>query len=271
MTLSAQIPLGTRVGRALARIAIDRVGESLGCALPRTAEQIADPEVLNALIREYRPEAQPDLPAIRRVRLPGVFYESSNCTNFRLDVDFERPSSAEGPLPRSLYVKLPCSELGTRAFANAVGFWEVEFEFCARVAGRCPIRVPRVFAAARRGSRFVLLLENLEETPGTRLFVNRDMAQGTTIERARQCLATLAALHSAHWGWPPQDRNTLIPPTCIPTWLREGVVSHARSRRSRSPRHTVPLPTSSSPSMWRCVVRRSGNGMRSSTTGTASP
>ena len=94
------------------------------------------------------------------------------------------PMVFEAP-PGTLYAKLPCAELGTRAFANAVGFWEVEATFCERIASQVPIRVPRVHAVARRGARFVLLLENLHETPGTRLFLNRDMAAGTTPERAR--------------------------------------------------------------------------------------
>jgi hypothetical protein len=58
-----------------------------------------------------------------RVGLPGVRFESSNCQNFLIEVEWEDAAAWQGaPLPKSLYVKLPCEELGTRAFANALGF-----------------------------------------------------------------------------------------------------------------------------------------------------
>ena len=44
--------------------------------------------------------------------------------------------------------------------------WPLECTFCERVATQIPIRVPRVYAAVQRGSRFVLLLENLRFEPG---------------------------------------------------------------------------------------------------------
>jgi len=81
--------------------------------------------------------------------------------------------------------------------------------------------VPRVYAAARRGARFVLLLENLREVPGAKLFINRDMASGTTPERARQCLRTFADLHAAFWGWTKERRESLIPAR-LHTYLAPG-------------------------------------------------
>jgi aminoglycoside/choline kinase family phosphotransferase len=153
--------------------------------------------------------------------LPGVEFESSNCKNFLLELDFEGDVSPGEILPRTAYVKLPCAEIATRAFANAVGFWEVEATFCERLAARVPIRVPRVYAVARRGARFVLLLENLQEVPGARLFINRDMAAGTTPERARQCLDTFADLHAAFWGWTKDERESLIP-NRLHTYLAPG-------------------------------------------------
>src|SRR5262245_42371398 len=185
MDLRGSMLLGSRVARALARIASDRVREWHGAALARTPEQIARPEVVNALLASQGDGS----PRVARVRLPGVRFESSNCQNFLIEVDWEDAAVRRcGPLPKSLYVKLPCEELGTRAFANALGFWAVECAFARRVAGKVPIRVPRVFAVAERGARFVLLLENLHDEPGTRLFTNRDMAAGTTVEQARRCL-----------------------------------------------------------------------------------
>jgi hypothetical protein len=223
--------LALRLGAALARIARDRVDESLGRALPRTPEQLADPGVLDRLLAKHAPPGGPPLPPVRRARLPGVRFESSNCTNFLIEVEF-----AGGPdpaLPRALYAKLPSASLATRAFANAVGFWEVEVQFCRRLAARLPIETPRVFAAARRGARFVLLLENLHERPGTRLFINRDMAAGTTPDRSRRCLETFAALHAAFWELPRGERETLLPLRLHP-YLTPGARARSRAMASAS-------------------------------------
>jgi hypothetical protein len=167
---------------------------------------------------------------VRRARLPGVRFESSNCTNFLIEVEF---ASADPGLPRTLYAKLPTPELATRAFANATGFWETEVRFCERLAARLPIETPRVFAAAHRGARFVLLLENLHERPGTKLFINRDMAAGTTPERSRRCLETFAVLHAAFWDLPAVEREGLLPGRLHP-YLTPGGRARSRAMLSAS-------------------------------------
>ncbi|MFT4571947.1 MAG: hypothetical protein ACI8TX_003916 [Hyphomicrobiaceae bacterium] len=206
-----QLALGVSLSAAMGRVAIDRVEEAFGRALPRTPVQLANPEVINQLIRDFAPAGAASLPPVSAVSLPGVTFESSNCTNFLIDLDFDAAQGDGRGLPRTAYAKLPCSELSTRVFANAIGFWEVEEAFCERLATRVPVRVPQVYAVARRGARFVLLLENLHDVPGTRMFINRDMAAGTTIERARMCLRTFAELHAEFWGWSPDQREALLP------------------------------------------------------------
>lgn len=203
--------MGARLSGSLGRIVFDRVAEVFGRALPRTQTQISSADAVNQIFREFTPPGQAPLPSVQNVALPGVDFESSNCTNFLIDLDFGKLVQGDSRLPSTAYVKMPCPEIATRAFANAVGFWEVEEAFCERVASRVPIRVPRVYAVARRGSRFVLLLENLGAIPGTRMFINRDMAAGTTIERARMCLKTLAELHAEFWGWPQEQQEALLP------------------------------------------------------------
>ena len=201
MELQGGLALGRGAALAVSRILLDAVREPFGAALPRTAEQLARPEVVDRLLRERTPSS----PRVRAVRLPGVDFESSNCRNFLIELDCDDGAA------RSLYAKLPCDELRTRAFANALGFWALECTFCERVAAHLPIRVPRVHAVARRGARFVLLLENLRELPGIRLFINRDMAAGTTPDRARLCLSTFAELHAAFHGWSEPQREALLP------------------------------------------------------------
>lgn len=205
----------------MGRVVIDRLEESVGRALPRTPEQVANPDVINSLVEQFGPTGARSLPHVRSARLPGVRFESSNCTNFLVELEYDEEPNPEQRAPRTAYVKLPCPELATRAFANAVGFWEVEAAFCEQVASRVPVRVPQVYAVARRGARFILLLENLHELEGTRLFDNRDMAAGTTVERARMCLCAFADLHAEFWGWSAGQRNALVPDR-LHTYLAPG-------------------------------------------------
>ena len=234
--IAGEAGVALRFAGALGRIAVDRVAEAFGRALPGTPEQLADPQVLNALLAQHAPPGASPLPPVARARLPGVRFESSNCTNFLIEVEFA--GAPDPALPRSFYAKLPAPELATRAFANALGFWEVEVTFCQRLASRLPIETPRVFAAVRRGSRFVLLLENLHERPGTQLFINRDMAAGTTPERARRCLETFAALHAGFWRVPRGERDALLPLRLHPH-LAPGARARSRAlaRASIAPTH----------------------------------
>ncbi|MBJ18283.1 MAG: hypothetical protein CL933_02555 [Deltaproteobacteria bacterium] len=204
------LKLALRTAGSFFRIASDGVAERLGGALPRTKAQIAKPETINELIRRHAPRDQIPLPPVQGVRLSGVDFESSNCLNFLIDLDFETTASHK-PLPKTAYVKLPCEELSTRSFANTLGFWPLETIFCERVAQHMPIRVPRVYAAVQRGARFVLLLENLHEIPGARLFINRDMAAGTTPERAARVLRSFAEMHAHFWDWPEAKREAFLP------------------------------------------------------------
>jgi aminoglycoside phosphotransferase (APT) family kinase protein len=208
------LALGWQVAAAAGRIASDRVGASLGRALPTTPEEFAREDVINALLRSGAPDGAAPLPPVARVRLPGVVFESSNCQNFLVELEFA--GGATPGLPETAYVKLPCRSLTTRVFANALGFWALECAFCRTLAHRMPIRVPRVYAVAQRGSRFALLLENMRAVPGVQLFINRDMAAGTTPERAARALSTLAELHAGFWEWDAARREALLPAALHP-------------------------------------------------------
>jgi len=210
MDLAANLTLGWQVAAAAGRIGSDRVGATLGRGLPATPEAIARPGVIDEILRAGAPEGCAPLPRVTAVRLPGVEFESSNCRNFLVELEFGgEPARPE--LPATAYVKLPCRSLATRVFANALGFWALECTFCRTLAHRVPIRVPRVYAVAQRGSRFVLVLEDLSAAPGVRLFGNRDMAAGTTPERAVRALTVLAQLHAGFWDRSAAERETLLP------------------------------------------------------------
>ncbi|HWE56727.1 MAG TPA: hypothetical protein VG435_14535 [Acidimicrobiales bacterium] len=192
--------LAARAVRATAQVGADAVRHSLGRALPLTPEALARPQVVSTLIGT----------PLRDVRLTGDRFDSSNCQNFLIDIE-----DAEGA-GRRLYAKLPARELAPRVFANTLGYWHLECAFCARVADRVPVRVPRVEAVVEQGSRFVLLLEDLTAVPGTRLFVNADMAAGTTVDHALLCVTALARLHAGFQGTGSWERDRLLPPALHP-------------------------------------------------------
>jgi hypothetical protein len=235
MSWRGGMTLGSRLSLALGQIAVDRVLELGGASLPRTPDQVADIDSINRLLTHYD---NGSLPPVSHVSLPGISFESSNCQNFLVAVEWDRQAVEGESLPETLYVKLPCHELSTRAFANAVGFWAVECCFARNVAAHVPIRVPRVFAVAERGARFVLLLENLCRDPGVRLFDNRDMAAGTSVERARLCLETFAELHAAFWNIDGTRREALLPHR-LHTYLAPGGrgLTQALNSAAISPTH----------------------------------
>jgi hypothetical protein len=220
--IKGSLQLAARTAFSFAQLAKDALDERAGRALPVTREEIARPEVINDLLARFGPQGKRALPPVSEVRLPGVDFESSNCINFLIEVEFDLGSAPEGQsgqggidaaaLPRTIYVKIPCEERTTRSFAHTLGFWSLETTFCARAAHAVPIRVPKVYAAAQKGARFVLLLENLHESPGVQLFINRDMAAGTTPERAERVLTSFAELHAHFWDWPAAKRDALLPP-----------------------------------------------------------
>jgi aminoglycoside phosphotransferase (APT) family kinase protein len=198
--LRGGVQLGRSAARALALVGADAARAPFGRALPRMPEELARPDVISGLLGT----------PVRDVRLPGVRFDSSNCQNFLVEVDDVNGST------RTLYAKLPARELGPRVFANTVGYWSLECAFCTRVAPHVSVRVPRVHAVAERGSRFVLLLENVAELPGARMFVNADMAAGTTPEQARRCLTAFAELHADFHGRDGAAREQLLPMSLHP-------------------------------------------------------
>ena len=71
------------------RILLDRLAESTGRALPRTPEQLANADTVNSMFRECSPRGATPLPPVRTARLSGVDFESSNCSNFLIDLEFD--------------------------------------------------------------------------------------------------------------------------------------------------------------------------------------
>lgn len=237
MSWRGGVALAADGARALSEIALEGLRDVAGASLPSTPEAIVRDGVVDSLLGRHAPAGSPLLPRVESARLPGVDFESSNCRNFLIELDYADPSAAAtAGAPRTLYVKLPTEVFATRLFAGALGFWDLECTFCERLASQVPIRVPRVHAVVRRGARFVLLLENLRELPGVRLFINRDMAAGTTPAQARLALSAFAEMHAHFHGWSPERREALLPIAMHPTLIpRKTAITLAMNRAAIRP------------------------------------
>jgi hypothetical protein len=155
-------------------------------------------------------------------------------------------------LPSTLFVKLPSAQLWTRLFCNLLGIWSNECHFYRSAASRVPIGVPQAYVVADQGSRFVLILEDLHAAGDLRLFTNPDMIEGASVERAKQCLSTFAALHAAFDDLTANERAAILPPELHPfnspnARVLSPVLSHAaigpchRKAPDRFPKDMVDL------------------------------
>ena len=203
------------LGRLIAdsnRIGYDAVAEHLGGALPLFPASVARPDVLNRLLREHGMDAAADA-QVASVELLDIKSISSNCNNSVVRVEPRTPNSS---LPSTLFVKLPSTQLWTRLFCNLLGIWRNECHFYRHAASRVPIRVPQPYVAAAQGSRFVLVLEDLNAAGDLQLFTNPDMIEGASVERAKLCLSTFASLHAAFHDFNAEERAAILPPELHP-------------------------------------------------------
>ena len=65
---------------------------------------------------------------------------------------------------------------------------------------------------ANRGSRFIMLMENLHDDAGVVLHTNLEMMRGPSLEKVRRCLDTLARIHAEFHGIERAEREQLLSP-----------------------------------------------------------
>jgi len=194
------------------RLGFDAVAERFGGALPLYPETVANPQKLNQLLREYGTNLAAGA-EVESVDLLDIKSISSNCNNSVIRL---APSASSSDLPSALFVKLPSAQLRTRLFCNLLGIWSNECHFYRHVASRVPFRVPQPYVVADRGSRFVLVLEDLHAGGNLQLFTNPDMIAGTSIEQAKWCLSAFASLHATFHGLDAEERASILPPELHP-------------------------------------------------------
>jgi len=203
------------LGRLVAdsnRIGFDAVAEPFAGALPLLPASVAKPRVLNHLLKEHGTGAAAGA-EVAAVELLDIKSISSNCNNSVVRIE---QGTTDSTLPSTLFVKLPSTQLWTRLFCNLLGIWSNECHFYRHAASRVPIRVPQAYVVADQGSRFVLVLEDLNAADDLKLFTNPDMIAGASVERAKKCLSAFASLHASFHGLSIEERAAILPPELHP-------------------------------------------------------
>lgn len=116
------------------------------------------------------------------------------CDSLRLSLTYDEPDAG----PATLVAKLPAADEGSRATAIMFRSYEKEVRFYQELAGRLPVRTPRVHYADLDAptASFVLLLEDLAPAqPGDQLL-------GCDVDVAAAAVGELVNLHAPLWGDP---------------------------------------------------------------------
>jgi hypothetical protein len=124
---------------------------------------------------------------------------SGTTSRARLLLGYQGPGR-RADLPDTMFVKLAPRDLPSRLFVSLFGLGRSEVAFYQRAREGLPVRAPRVYfaAAARRGARFALLLEDLAAR-GCRF---ADVTSPSDPERASAVMRALARLHARFWESP---------------------------------------------------------------------
>jgi Phosphotransferase enzyme family len=153
----------------------------------------------------------------------------------RVSLRYDAP---EPGAPASVIAKFPSPIAQNRGFGVVAGLYETEIRFYHELAGRVPVRVPRLYygafdpepgssravawvlerlpgrvtmallgtltkAAAKNGRRYALLIEDLGSTRVG------DQVAGCGVDEARAALRALARLHASMWNSPDLRRAWL--------------------------------------------------------------
>ena len=212
MSTNENLGLLGRVIGGVQRLGFDAVAEPFGGALPLAPASVAKTGALNRLLKDHGTDAVAGA-QVTSVELLDIKSISSNCNNSVIRVETSGTSASLLP---TLFVKLPSTQLWTRLFCNLLGIWRNECHFYRHAASRVPIRVPQPYVVAAQGSRFVLVLEDLNADGDLQLFTNPDMIEGASVERAKLCLSAFASLHAAFHGLSAEERAAILPPELHP-------------------------------------------------------
>jgi aminoglycoside phosphotransferase (APT) family kinase protein len=184
-------------------------------ALPLSDEVVVQPKFLNDLFAQYGLGNFRALPKVSAARLLDTQSISSNCNNRVISLDYTNGadgiSTPSTGVPATMFLKMPVTDLTARLFFNVIMSWELECVFYRNVASRLPVRTPQAYVMASKGSRFLMLMENLHADPSVVLHTNPQMIRGADLTTARRCLQTLARIHAEFHGISKTEQDQLLP------------------------------------------------------------
>jgi hypothetical protein len=194
-------------------LAADALLEGRLNTLPMAPQRAVDATAFNHLLAHHGTSDSMRSARVAGVDILDITSVSSNCNNLVLAPQWQHGGEA---LPTTLFLKLPCPELATRWFCNAIGVWSLECRFFRNFATDFPVRLPRVHALADHRSRFMLLQENLHADNNVRLFTNPDMLAGPDPGIVDACLDTFARVHAHYHDLPATLQEQRLPLDCHP-------------------------------------------------------
>jgi len=212
MSLTNTAAVFKQLGKAATAITLDAMRP--GAALPLSDRQVATPSFINGVLRHSGLGDYRELPTISTVSLSDIQSISSNCNNRVLKLEYH--DANPGGLPATMFLKMPVRSFATRLFLNVIMSWQLECEFYRKVAPRLPVRTPKAYAMVNRGSRFIMLMENLYDDPSVVLHTNPQMIEGASLDTVYRCLQTLARIHAEFHDIPRGQQEQLLPTSMQP-------------------------------------------------------
>jgi len=212
MALSNNIAIFKQLGKSAFLTGLDALRPA--SALPLDDAAIADADFLNQLFIDYGVDGYQALGNISAASLTDIQSISSNCNNRVIALQYDEVNTATASSlerPPTMFLKMPVKSLTTRVFFNVIMSWELECQFYRKLAKHLPVRTPKAYAMANKGSRFVMLMEDLHADPSVVLHTNLEMMQGPSLDKVRRCLTTLATIHGSFHGIGKEEREDYLP------------------------------------------------------------
>jgi len=182
---------GYRVTRETLRVFSDALDKGPNSRIPPCAGAISAEWLASVM--------QAHAPGVRVESVEPVSEHFGTTTHVRISVTYDR-AGEEADLPKLFFLKLRPQEVGTRIFVSLMNLPQAETKFYNDISPRIASLVPKVYyaRAKNRGSRFVILMEDLDAGN----YYTKDVTNPCTLEEARMVVRSLGQIHGRFWNSP---------------------------------------------------------------------
>jgi hypothetical protein len=187
-----RLELAGRAALQLGRNALEAAGSRIRPgAIPDRLSEVTPAWLTRAL--------QPCAEGVMVSRVDADALGSGTTARARLALSYQGPGG-RADLPDTMFLKLAPRDVPSRLFVSLFGLGRGEVAFYRSAREGLPVRAPQVYfaAAAPRGARFALLLEDLAAS-GCRF---GDVTSPSDPVRASAVMRALARLHASFWESP---------------------------------------------------------------------